>query len=357
MNANEEVEKTLAHQASGWVTVLRGGASREQLAAFAEWIRTSPRHVRDFLTMMAVEKALHEVDPERKYGRHELDEKEPPPRFLPFGRATRQAVSTCTPSPAAHGVKPGWRGRRGWAAAAAFAAVAVLCVWQRDLLTGWRSYATSVGEQRSVELSDGSIVQLNTRSRLKVRISGEARDMRLMAGEALFKVRRDPARPFRVHSGDAVIRALGTEFNVYRRTHGTVVSVLEGRVALAPESVRAAAAGDSSSADAELGPGEEARIEPGGRILKRRNPDPARTLSWRQRRLVFDQDALADMVREFNRYNEKPRFRLEDAQAGLRHYTGVFDANDPESLFQLLSAEPGLAVTREGDEILVRSQY
>jgi ferric-dicitrate binding protein FerR (iron transport regulator) len=59
------------------------------------------------------------------------------------------------------------------------------------------------------------------------------------------------------------------------------------------------------------------------------------------------------MVGEFNRYNRLPQFRLEGKDVELRHYTGVFDADDPDSLVQLLAAEPGLAVERNGDEIIV----
>ncbi len=339
MNANQEVDKTLAHQASEWLTVLRRKASRQELAAFAEWLKTSPRHVRDFLIMAAIEKELHHVDAEREFGAHELD------------GATSSNVLALKEASALPRRRPR---RRGWAIAAAVACIALSAAavlsWQGGYLGGWRTYTTQVGEQRAVELEDGSVVHLNTHSRIKVRLAASGRDIELVTGEVLFKVHGDPARPFRVHSQDAVIQALGTQFNVYRRLHETTVSVLEGKVALTPDLP------PERSRIQELAAGEEARIASNGKILKHKSPDLAKAVAWRQRRLMFDQDSLADMVREFNRYNKTAQFRLEGAEVESRHYTGVFDADDPESLVQLLSAEPDLVVKRDGETLVVRGR-
>jgi transmembrane sensor len=265
------------------------------------------------------------VDTKRQYGMHELKENARS-NVLPLKDAPSLAL-------------PRKRGR-GWAMAAAVAALALTAsvfFWQRS----GQSYATAVGEQRTLELEDGSIVHLNTHSKIEVRLSAGGRDIELVAGEALFKVHRDPARPFRVHAQDAVIQALGTQFNVYRRPQGTTVSVLEGAVQVAAT---------------RLDAGEEARIVPSGAVMKHKVADVTQTVAWRQRRLVFDQDSLSDMIQEFNRYNSTPQFHLEGTDVANRHYTGVFDADDPESLIQLLAAEPGLAVERKDDTILVRAR-
>lgn len=65
-------------------------------------------------------------------------------------------------------------------------------------------------------LNDGSIVYLNTRSRVEEQFSRQARNVRLLEGEAMFSVEHDRARPFRMISDDTVIQAIGTQFNVYR---------------------------------------------------------------------------------------------------------------------------------------------
>src|SRR5262249_31967908 len=134
------------------------------------------------------------------------------------------------------------------------------------ILTGWmladdaQTYRTGVGEQRRVELADGSVVHLNSKSRVRVIYSDRARDFRLLEGEALFKVGHDAARPFRVRAGDNLIRALGTQFNVLRRPSGTTVQVIEGAVQVSTH------ADEKSPAAAQLARGDEARIDDAGHL-------------------------------------------------------------------------------------------
>jgi hypothetical protein len=97
-------------------------------------------------------------------------------------------------------------------------------------------YATGIGEQRTVTLSDGSTVELNSQSRLRVAFHPHERDVELLEGQALFHVAHDRTRPFLVQSEGAKVRAVGTQFDVYRKSDGTVITVVEGRVAVMPES-------------------------------------------------------------------------------------------------------------------------
>jgi transmembrane sensor len=78
--------------------------------------------------------------------------------------------------------------------------------------------------------------------------------------------------------------------------------------------------------------------------------------AWRERRLVFDDAPLEDMIYEFNRYNQSPRLRLEGVAPGNHHYNGIFDAADPDSLAELLSREPDLMIERRNGEIVIRSR-
>jgi transmembrane sensor len=103
-----------------------------------------------------------------------------------------------------------------------------------------------------------------------------------------------------------------------------------------------------------LGAGEEADIRLDGTIQRKADAVVANTVAWRQRRLVFENATLDEMVAEFNRYNRALRLRLEDIPASTYHYSGVFDAADPESFVSLLAREPDLAIERRGDEVIVR---
>jgi transmembrane sensor len=93
-------------------------------------------------------------------------------------------------------------------------------------------FQTKVGEQRSVVLADGSRVTLNTASKIEVRLQADHRVVQLLQGEALFEVAHDAQRPFDVHAGHVVVRAVGTQFDIDRRATRTVVTVVEGRVAM-----------------------------------------------------------------------------------------------------------------------------
>jgi transmembrane sensor len=326
MSVTQEVEHTLTQQASAWVTVLKRGPSKRERAAFAEWLKVSPRHVREFLTMAAIERELPHVDAGEQFGEHELEE--------------AAAESNVIPLLGLSGGEP--RVKRWWmVAVAAGVLLAVGLFYFPMQLIGHHSYATETGEQRTLGLEDGSIVHLNTHSQLKVRMTAQGRDIELISGEALFRVHRDPARPFRVHVGETVIEAIGTEFNVYRKTNDINVSVLEGAVRIGQERLEA---------------GEEARVTAAGALRKHKGQDSDRAIAWRQRRLVFDNDSLSEMVAEFNRYNTAPHFRLEGVDVSRYHFTGVFDADDPESLVQLLATEPGLTVDRSEDRIVIRSR-
>ena len=61
-------------------------------------------------------------------------------------------------------------------------------------------------------------------------LSDRQREVTLLEGQALFRVAKDRHRPFVVRAGDAQVRAIGTEFDVYRKQVATIVTVVEGRV-------------------------------------------------------------------------------------------------------------------------------
>src|SRR5690606_30551494 len=124
---------------------------------------------------------------------------------------------------------------------------AVLFISVGDV-AGWlhpNVYTTSVGEQRAVELPDGTAVAINARSCLRVAFSGHARAVYLYDGQAMFTVAKDASRPFRVYvvapgrspaGNGAVIQALGTKFDVQRRADRVEVAVIEGMVQILADS-------------------------------------------------------------------------------------------------------------------------
>ncbi len=338
----EQNEMRIAEEAAEWLGLLER-ADRQQHEAFAKWVTESRRHVEEFLFASAVERVLDRVDPQ-----HRLD----------VDAILQRAAANIVPleRTAVPRTESGTHARRNrrrilpWAAAAGIAAVATAAgLWIQS--AGLESYRTAVGEQRKIDLPDGSSLYLNTQSRARVHYTAAGRDIELVSGEALFDVKRDAARPFRVRSGEAVIQALGTQFNVYRRTQATTVAVIDGAVRISTQH-------ESSKlvATPEKSVGEQARIVADGRITPRQPVEVTRVAAWRQRRLMFHADTLEDIAAEFNRYNDVPQIRIEGEAVRARRFTGIFNANDPRALVQFLGSYGDLKVEEEKGVLSIRAR-
>jgi transmembrane sensor len=257
------------------------------------------------------------------------------------------------------------RKSRRWAmplAAAASIALIVVAgfMWRAYERTGWHEYTTDFGGLSRIVLDDGSVVNLNTNSLMRVQLTPELRHIVLERGEALFKVAHDKTRPFDVDAGDTTVRAVGTEFSVRVRepaeaTRGgkdVEVLVKEGRVAIDPPKKnakpieRAAALPPSMST---LSAGEAVTITatrvtaepPQMQVQKVAEADVDRKLSWTEGRLWFERQTLKDVVAEFNRYNRRQMVIADPAIENLR-IGGGFEATDPESFIAALEKTLGV---------------
>ena len=95
--------------------------------------------------------------------------------------------------------------------------------------SGYRAeFVTALGERRHVALPDGSVIDLNSRSRLQVRYEQDRRVIELSAGEAMFSVEHDASRPFIVEAGSGRVTVTGTRFDVRRDATQTRVAVEQG---------------------------------------------------------------------------------------------------------------------------------
>jgi transmembrane sensor len=357
MNEYRQIETLHAHQASAWVEILRQPTTQRR-AEFVAWLKESPRNVHDFLSMYALDQALNTFDPDRRHDIDALVALADRNIVHVAGRFTGRFKRTAMPETR----------RRYWRVAAIAAGVVLVGLFVLMLMPkgqGWQEFRTVAGEQRAFELEDGSVMYLNIRSRVALRFSGQARDVKLIEGEALFKVHHDPSAPFRVHTGTAMIQAVGTQFNVHAQSEGTEVSVIEGRVkvsseikgvTLSTDKKGEAATVPDNSASISLTANEVARIDRGGAVSVRTIADANDAVAWRERRLIFREDTLAKIVQEFNRYNRE-QIRLKDPAIADRVYTGVFDADDPNSLVEVLARETDLAVEHSGEDILVKSRW
>lgn len=352
MNPIRRDEPSVTQQACEWFFALPK-ADAAQHAEFGAWLKESPRHVEEFLLVTAAYRELDHVSAEHRLDtdelRAQLAGRVMPLRSDPLdvGRLEKTGAKA-----GPHRLRPQRRRRLSIAAVAVGLMIGGWLLWA-GFLNG-QSYSTGIGEMRSFELSDGSVIELNTRSRVTVQFSAATRDIQLLTGEALFKVARNPARPFRVHAGSAVIQAVGTQFNVYRRSQGTTVSIIEGVVRVSEEIEGAASVVPASTQT--LAAGQAASIGLDGHIMTLAAADTAKATAWRERRLIFHGERLADVAAEFNRYNRAPQIRVEGEAARSKPLAGIFDADDPESLLLFLRDESDLSAERRGDEVVIRSR-
>ena len=342
--ATRQLEELLARKASAWVEILRN-PTPAQRAEFVAWLKESPRNARDFLLMLALDAELDHLDSSRQVDIDALISSIDPRVAVvePIGRRPRVETS------------PRQRPNRRWlrvAAAALAVGITTGGAWWLGATDSWQSYQTAVAEQRAFELADGSVVHLNTHSRVSIRLTRDSREVRLLSGEALFRVSHDPQRPFRVYTAEGVVQAVGTQFDVYERGQTTEVAVLEGRVTITSDAGRR----DANPGMVRLvASNERATITRAGVVAVRSAVDVQDAVSWRERRLTFRDRTLAEIAAELNRYSHR-RIMLKDEAIAGRRYSGVFDTDDLDSFAAVLARDGTLAVEATPDEITVRTR-
>jgi transmembrane sensor len=349
---NDRELRLISQQAEQWICDLRD-AGQDKEAEFTRWLKRSPRHVAEFLLATVRWREVCEASQTDSTDLDALTAE----ALASETRANvvRLNASSVTEleepsleSAGAIGVHRRLRPGARWAVAASCLLAILATAW-----VGWRvhtgpTYATAIGEQRTLQLADGSLLQLNTHSRVQVHFTAKFRDVRLLEGEAFFSVQHDPSRPFRVESGGALVQAVGTQFNVYRGSGGqTQVAVLEGRVRI----VERAAERDQAALPL-LHAGEQISIAPGRPVIKQKGDDVTDAVAWRQRKLVFNGKRLEDVATEFNRYNQR-RIVVTDDAARNKLLSGTFNADDPDSLMLFLSRLNDLTVQRADDGFVI----
>lgn len=311
--------------------------------AFDNWLRQSPEHVRAYLEMFQIWEDAPLVDAERAWSVDALIAMARDPAHNVVPMASRMDSRQPPEQGTAEKRSPA---NRGWYAFAASIVLAALGItgWfysQRDV------YVTRVAEQRLVSLPDGSDIVLNARSKIRLQYRDNERRVELIEGQALFKVAKDPQRPFIVQSDGTQVRAVGTLFDVYRKASGLTVTVVEGRVAVqesAPETTL-------PRSNILLAAGEQLRVAP-ATAAKPERVDVVAATAWRERRLIFSATPLTEVADEFNRYNSR-QLVVQDSKLEHFNVSAVFSATDLPSLLRFLRAQPNIVVEEDDAEIRI----
>lgn len=202
------------------------------------------------------------------------------------------------------------------------------------------SYQTAVGEQKTVSLADGSIVKLNTNSKVTVDFSTGIRSVTLDQGQAYFIVAKNPARPFIVNFGVGSVTAIGTEFEVYKKGPKVVVSLIEGKVKVHGSSQKEVAKSVPEAkhepeeiimvADTGLDTGEQISFSP-EHISPVIKTDNKRINAWQKEQLIFRKASLDQVISEINRYSPR-KIILAQPSLGNKIISGIFPIDSVEAI-------------------------
>jgi transmembrane sensor len=224
-------------------------------------------------------------------------------------------------------------------------------------------YITAVGEQRTVPLDDGSRIALNSNSKIKIELTAERREVRLLRGEAFFEVAHDQERPFVVIAGDNEVTAVGTAFEVRYEPDHIDVTLVEGRVNVTSRAEPPAAPPSASSSLSGVGmfsssgyamtAGERVRFAKSG-PAKIDVPRVEAVTAWRRGEVMLDDTPLADALAEMNRYS-KSALVIDETSIATLHVSGIYHTGDSEGFAQTVAQLYGLQVTQEGGQIHLRS--
>ncbi len=317
----------IEEEAAVWIWRMDSGtAGNADPEAFEVWLRQDPRHRRVYEELTKVWESLNGLpDPQHAH-----------------------------PLPA--------RSRNHWWLAAAAAIVAAVGGVSWVLYKGneTQTLATAVGQHRNITLSDGTNVTLNTNTIVETNFSRKAREIYLRKGEAHFEVAQDRSRPFLVHAGDAVVRAIGTEFEVRLRSDQHVdVLVNEGRVEVEPDAAnpQPRAAGTHATAIPVIA----VRAVSAGQQLSTATTDYAvipisaeqlsSELAWRDGAVVFDSAPLSEAITEIQRYTDA-RIVISDATIGTLPVGGRFKTDDLQGFLDGLEAALPVKIRRTSDGLV-----
>lgn len=310
-------ETRAEEEARGWFARLQDAEATEaDWRAFTDWVAASPEHGAAYDALERLWVDLDEV-------------------------ATAPAAPLLVP--ANDHARP--TRRRAWLyPAAGIAAAAVMAVGLWPYLGDRSETYRTMDQPLTVQLDDGSTVQLNRHSEMRVRLARGDRRVVLADGEAAFDVAHDAARPFVVEADGREVRVLGTAFDIVSHDDVFSVGVERGVVAVTP---RAATT--------------PVRLTAGGRVRQVGDAaaevevvDPAEVAAWRSGVLVYRAATLEQVSEDLSRYFDKP-VKVSASARGLR-FTGALRIADEKTMLDQLRDFAPVAIQAGPAEVRLTSR-
>lgn len=359
--------RRITEEAAQWLIANREGLDESARGAFMAWLRHSPAHVGEYMAIVQWDQEVREAA-----GREALDSgtlvslAADEPAVVPFpqrsGGVARERIARKR-APTGERVGGQRRKRRWLLSAGGIAAVLFLTTatlfWPRhEAPPAGVVYAAPTGATRSLELEDGSRIQLDRGSAIRVNFDGSRREIALVSGTMLIDVGHVSTAPLTVALGRTVLRDIGTVFQVSAKEDGGDVTVLSGQVdvmardkpwpwessAIPQRMVTQLKGGQRATLGDD---GSLTRLTPGA--------DLSHELAWLPTEIAFHDAPIAEVARRFNDYGQAP-FVIEDEAIASTRISGRFHGHDPAGFVAYLQTLPGVRVHRESDGVHVSRQ-
>lgn len=328
----------IRREASEWIARLNADrVSDDDRVHFESWRAQHPSHAREYDEVSATWARLADTGK------------------IVSSVALGQALSASTQRAISKSIRASKQ--RAWLSTAAALALVSLIAWFWSAAFVPRgSFQTAIGQHASIELPDGSLLELNSNSLARVDYTESSRIIRLQRGEAFFNVAPDAQRPFWVIAQGTWVRAVGTAFNVRVQPAGVSVTVSEGKVKVLDH----APSSRSTPSDEQLAgtpfsilvAGQQAKVQTAAATELRAvaATEITRLVSWRQGKIFFEAETLSNVIRELSRYTTVQMIIEEDSLQSFS-IAGTFETNEhgAEALLTSLKDGFGLQVRRKGD--------
>lgn len=309
---------------------------------FEAWLARSDRHREAWAQARKTWHAMGGVPPRYEHvWKQDSERGQAGRRAWPMPMAAQAPVS---------GRRPGRRGVRGLGLA--MAAAEALCLWvfgPAALLRLQADHLTATGENRTVTLRDGSVVDLGGGSAIQVAFSAGQRHVRLLAGEAFFDVAPNREQPFIVDAGGVAVTVRGTAFNVQFASDATSVELARGSVGVSLRD-------RPSDEPARLFPGEAVNIERATGVMTRGKVPPEEIAAWRERRIFVNGATVSSVVEQMQRYHPA-WIGVPDPVLAAQKVTGLYDLNDPDRALRALVQPFGGRVRHLSPYVRVLSRF
>jgi transmembrane sensor len=311
---------TIQQQASYWVTRLHStDCTDAERYAFDGWLAKNEQHRIAYQQVLAFWQELAHIES------HAGAELKAARAYLRDHRQARRKVSS----------------KR---AATVLSLLLVMSV--SPLFWSWlntQNYHTAKGEHSSIELSDGSQIELNTDTEVSVQYTDKGRNVKLHHGEALFTVIHNTEKPFTVTAANGVIKDIGTRFNVYQQTAKVSVTVLEGEVSITTT---------NNATPFPIKPNQQLSYDTNGQLTPITAVDIRTTTAWQNKQLIFKAQPLSVVIEQLARYHNVS-LQIADPHLQTLKVSGIFPSDDLHVALNTIANALPIKITSTGATALV----